>query len=591
MAIAPLRKITLLGLAEERELWLEPLQSLGVMHVEENLPINHVQDPNIAMPEKAQEALRYLLECRQKIKPWSFDDVSDISYVIEEVLENKQKRRQLHDLRDDYLQFIEVREEWGDFKFPSVEELGGFYLWFYIIPQNQLSKLEDCSYPWQVVAEKQGRCYVIVLCEHEPTKMEVPFKRVRSGYKSLSQLRKELNQVEKDLDQLQVERLSLTRWIDCLGHHLNAIVDDAELSKTKCQVTIENGLCYIVGWVPENLVPLLHDFSKQYSLTYFDEPVPETAEPPTLLQTHPVVSGAKQAVEFFQTPAYRTWDPSLVVFVSFNLFFAMILSDAGYACLCAALTFLYRKKLRDKSLGVYRLIQSLTGSALVWGVMVGSYFGFSPSPNGILEVLKVVDLNDFDAMIQLSMGVGVLHLVIANLSSGYARKNRWRALGDFGWAIAFVSGFTWFIWDMGRIGLTIGLLLVFLFSSERSSDTAKNIMWRILDGLKALTGFSKGFGDVLSYMRLFALGLSSAQLAITFNGIAADVRAEVPGIGVLLGFLILLLGHLLNFALGIMGGVIHGLRLNLIEFLNWGVKSEGYPFKPFAKQEDNRWKQ
>ncbi|MCG8669471.1 MAG: hypothetical protein MI867_08650, partial [Pseudomonadales bacterium] len=241
MAIAPLRKITLLGLAEERELWLEPLQSLGVMHVEENLPINHVQDPNIAMPEKAQEALRYLLECRQKIKPWSFDDVSDISYVIEEVLENKQKRRQLNDLRDDYLQFIEVREEWGDFKFPSVDELGGYYLWFYIIPQNQLSKLEGCSYPWQVVDEKQGRCYVIVLCEHEPTKMEVPFKRVRSGYKSLSQLRKELNQVEKDLDQLQVERLSLTRWIDCLGHHLNSIVDDAELSKTKCQVTIENG--------------------------------------------------------------------------------------------------------------------------------------------------------------------------------------------------------------------------------------------------------------------------------------------------------------------------------------------------------------
>ena len=285
-----------------------------------------------------------------------------------------------------------------------------------------------------------------------------------------------------------------------------------------------------------------------------------------------------------------------MVFISFNLFFAMILSDAGYALLSGIFVRLYRKKIRAQSLGVYRLMQSVSLSALVWGVLVGSYFGFSPPADSLLAALKAVDLNDFDLMIQLSVGVGVLHLVVANLSAGLARHNRWLAIGDLGWVLVFMSGFLMFVFDTGLPGIVIGLVLIFLFSSDRTLVvnnrlSARALLFRFLDGLKALTGFSKGFGDVLSYMRLFALGLSSAQLAITFNGIAHDVRQEVPGVGLLLAILILFLGHLLNFVLGIMGGVIHGLRLNLIEFLNWGVKSEGYPFKAFAKQEDERWKQ
>jgi V/A-type H+-transporting ATPase subunit I len=106
-----------------------------------------------------------------------------------------------------------------------------------------------------------------------------------------------------------------------------------------------------------------------------------------------------------------------------------------------------------------------------------------------------------------------------------------------------------------------------------------------LDGLKALTGVMGMFGDVLSYMRLFALGLASASLALTFNGLAMQIKDEVPGLGLLLAILVLLLGHVINLGLSIMSGVVHGLRLNFIEFYKWGMPGEGRAFQKFARKE------
>jgi V/A-type H+-transporting ATPase subunit I len=130
--------------------------------------------------------------------------------------------------------------------------------------------------------------------------------------------------------------------------------------------------------------------------------------------------------------------------------------------------------------------------------------------------------------------------------------------------------------------MTLGLLLVVGFSGYGEKP-----LRRLLKGVTALAGVSGAFGDVLSYLRLFALGLASASLAMAFNDMAADVRQAVPGIGFFFGLLILLLGHSLNFLLSVSSGFIHGLRLNVIEFFKWGVKDEGHPYRPFARKETN----
>jgi V/A-type H+-transporting ATPase subunit I len=133
----------------------------------------------------------------------------------------------------------------------------------------------------------------------------------------------------------------------------------------------------------------------------------------------------------------------------------------------------------------------------------------------------------------------------------------------------------------GGIGLFVaGLVLVVAFSGYGEKPLA-----RIFKGVTALAGISGAFGDVLSYLRLFALGLASASLAMAFNDMAKDVQQAIPGIGFLFGLLILLLGHALNFLLSVSSGFIHGLRLNVIEFFKWGVKDEGNPYRPFERKE------
>jgi V/A-type H+-transporting ATPase subunit I len=142
-------------------------------------------------------------------------------------------------------------------------------------------------------------------------------------------------------------------------------------------------------------------------------------------------------------------------------------------------------------------------------------------------------------------------------------------------------------WLIGSIGT--GLLMVLLFNSDRPFKGPLNILLRFLDGLKGVAGVTTAFGDVLSYLRLFALGLASASLAVTFNDLANQAMGAGPGVGLLLALLILALGHVLNLVLAVVSGVVHGLRLNLIEFYNWGINEEGYPFNAFRKKETVTW--
>src|SRR5271165_5047046 len=130
-----------------------------------------------------------------------------------------------------------------------------------------------------------------------------------------------------------------------------------------------------------------------------------------------------------------------------------------------------------------------------------------------------------------------------------------------------------------------GLTLIVLFGGNRQVKSFSSALLRLLGGLGSLFDISKIFGDALSYLRLFALGLASASLAITFNQIASQIGKSVPGLGILLAIIILLVGHTMNLLLGIMSGFVHGLRLNYIEFFKWAITEEGYPFIAFRKKE------
>jgi V/A-type H+-transporting ATPase subunit I len=200
-------------------------------------------------------------------------------------------------------------------------------------------------------------------------------------------------------------------------------------------------------------------------------------------------------------------------------------------------------------------------------------------------------------MMQISISVGVLHLAIANLGLAWSRRWSPMMLSSLGWVAAFLGGWAW---GFGKSGLQpqqslilyggwalgAGIVAVLLFSSHRPLFTlsVKAHGRRLIDGVMSLAGISRAFGDVLSYLRLFALGLASAQLAGTFNELTLKASSFV-GIGSLLAVFAVVFGHGLNFVLAIMSGVVHGLRLNCIEFFGWSLPDEGHPFQPFCKKE------
>jgi V/A-type H+-transporting ATPase subunit I len=357
----------------------------------------------------------------------------------------------------------------------------------------------------------------------------------------------------------------------------------------------------VQGWAPQSAVADVHEFARESRLALTTTEPARDESPPTLLKNPERIAGGEGAVTFYITPGYQTWDPTTIVFFSFCLFFAMIFSDAGYALLLGGVVLLSWPKLATSVHGVRfrHLLVALVVAAAVYGVLVGSYFGVEPRAGTFLASLKVLDIHDQAGMMALAVGIGGLHLMLANTITAWRYRRTTRCLGALGWTIIITGGLVFgsammfdakaqWLQQTGKVVTGIGAGCVLLFSSDRPWATKKLGDWfgRLFDGLTALTGLSKVFGDVLSYLRLFALGLASAQLASTFNQLAGATADSIQGLGLFLAVLILILGHGINFLLAIMSGVVHGLRLNCIEFFNWSLTEEGYPFQAFCKKAD-----
>lgn len=595
MAIVKLKKVTLCGMLPDKRQILEQVQAFGGLHL---IPLTDPPDQEFGVPKNTEgvlEALKYLNACGNKRHQIRDDIRFDLERVTEEVLAIKQKVRELTDIYDALSKRIEEIEPWGDFHLPATDHLAGHRLWFYIVPKRMMKKLEGSDWAWQTVYQNNLYCYVVVVAESEPPESSMPVARTHTGSVPLSTLKTQLSQVELTLEDLQAERESLTRWITLMTVHFSEALDLADLAKAQTITRDEAGVFALQGWLPETQIDKFRCFADNQGLALLvEDPSPED-NPPTLLDNPRQLAGGEDIVNFYQTPNYYGWDPSVVVFFSFSVFFAMILSDAGYAAVFGFILLFkwYRlgQSLKGRRLRVLAAITVVI--SLVWGVISGGYFGYSPPEERLVSALKIIDINDFDGMMRLSIAVGVGHIALANAIRAYRRYPSLTALASVGWLLAVVGGFCLWLSEaidsvllrqMGIILPSVGGVLLLLFSSERGLKRWSDLLWRLLDGFKSLIGITQLFGDVLSYMRLFALGLASASLALTFNQLAAQVYQALPGPGLLFSILILIVGHVLNLMLCLMSGLVHGLRLNFIEFYNWSVSDEGYPFKAFSKK-------
>jgi len=594
VAIARLKKVTMVGMGAGKNVLLQQLQQFGELHLESLTAVKPMNEYQLARTS-TRSALEYLLKTPRLHRQEHDESRFDRNYVerrageIAELVH--ERRRELA-----YLQKrIADLSLWGNFVLPDESVMGGLKLWFYVLPVLKLRQLAASSCQWQVIDKRGGKAYVVILADTEPSIFMA--ERTHTGRISLDELRQKLERCENDLEDLSSERYSLSRWCDQLLASMADAADTLALEHAGKLLRDDNQLFVLNGWIASAREMHIRQFAETAGVAVCIETPSGREEPPTLLENPAWMRGAQHLVTFYLTPTYQSIDPTPAVFLFFPFFLAMIVSDAGYALLLAALLLLSWGKLsRHARFRDFRgLLVFSTLLALLWGVLCGSYFGLSPPAASVAGRLAIVDYGDVNQMMYFSVGIGALHVGIANLMVAWHLKSR-AALANLGWVTAILSAALLWLAAGSRAasvdvvalfayaGLGIALILILLYTLPYGKPLA-----RAGAGLLALARINGAFGDVMSYLRLFALGLAGVSLATVFNDIASQVSTGLPGLGILFAGIILLLGHSLNLLLAVSGGVMHGLRLNFIEFFNWALSGEGRRFVAFARQGKRQW--
>jgi V/A-type H+-transporting ATPase subunit I len=445
--------------------------------------------------------------------------------------------------------------------------------------------------PWAVVRSDNQYAYVVVISPDEPAADLLPVPRTHTGAEPLATLRANLADAEVELEDLEERRHGLTRFASLLRANIAEAENEENLAAAERETLDDPALVAVQGWAPEASLDALRALAGERQLALLVEDPRPDEEPPTLIEQDDAMRAGADLATFYQIPGYRSFDPSAVLFVSFAVFFAMILADAGYGLVILGVVILFWRRLGGSARGrSYRLLGlALAGGSVAYGLLVGSIFGTNPPEGTLLSRLHLLRIDDFETMMTISIVVGALHVVLANGLAAFAKRRSRTALANVGWIAAILGGLVvWKAAGLAALGyglIAAGLLAVLLFTSARRITRPADHLWRLADGAKGVLGAMGAFGDVLSYMRLFALGLAGASLAQTFNSLAGQVHAALPGMGLLLAVLILAVGHVLNLGLSVMSGVVHGLRLNFIEFYRWGLPDEGTAFRRFARKE------
>ena len=367
------------------------------------------------------------------------------------------------------------------------------------------------------------------------------------------------------------------------------------------------------AWCPKGeLANLKKTFENECAAIIEIEPEKDETIPTLIDSKKAVDEMGRDLVNIYDTPAYTDWDPSSWVFFSFTLFFAMIVGDGGYGLLLFAFMIFLKIKLKNPGAAMRRFINLslvLTGATAVYGILTGAFFGWFPKSfeAPLITFCKNMDFIKIDKanpdttkfMMQLSVLIGMVHiclsLILRGLRAAKDEKDFISPLINLSWIGGIWSFFFWYAFDKG--GSTVfnaadpaaisanGLLtleifagiLVVLYAIQAKTFNPFKMLYASFFGLYNGVQF---FSDILSYIRLFALGLSGALLAQTFNNLAGQVL-DFGAVGYVFAPIIAIFGHLLNIALCLMGGVIHGLRLNFLEWYRWCFDGSGRKFVPF----------
>ncbi len=578
--IVPMKRVTILCAQPDREAALQALRELGVLHV------THVRGPEGGELEQARQRLSHLRRNLELIAPAHGVPGSgcDPEQVIECVWSAAQDRKELDEERETLERERTRLLPLGSFNPALIAELeqAGVWIRLHQVPAGAKWATPEGAVAWPLHEAREGAIYVVV--SRKPVRLDFPEFRLPDHA---------LDAIERRLREVTEKRAEAQQRLDRhAGDHavLAGLVTEAEervaFLEARDGMGLEGPVAYIQGYAPAEAIPAVRTAADRRCWVVLEsEPAPGEAVP-TFIRNPRWVKPIKAIFDFIGvTPGYEEIDISAVFLLFLSLFFAMLVGDAGYGLLFLALTAWGRKKLPRAPAYPFNLMYIMSVATVAWGAVTGAWFGAGRLPT-FLEQMTVAWLREPKNVMFLCFVIGAAHLTIAHLWNILRGWNSPKALAQLGWI-----GSTWTMFLMARnlvldqplpgwwgwlLGGSVLLIILFMTAPrDFKSEWFNHVMLPL--------NLVSNFVDLVSYIRLFAVGTAGYAVASSFNTMILGGGVDGFFAG-LLAALLLFIGHTLNILLCVMGVLVHGVRLNTLEFSSHiGMAWTGQPYRPFRR--------
>lgn len=599
--IAKMKKLTFLVYHKEYDAFLKSIRDLGVVHVATKA---QGSAENAALQESIRLSARYAAAIKMlqglNVQPAAAHtgDAGKGTEALAEIEDVQQQIQQVaHKLQAVEKELVQL-EPWGDFDPKSVARLrdAGYQIDFYICSDKQFKEEWVDLYNATEINHVGSKLYfVTVMPKGENIDLEVETAKLPDC--SLSDLHVRKENLAKQSEALQARLKDLAA----------SVVPDLQAAQAQVHSQIEfstvvlntdsladNKLMLLQGWAPADCVSKIKDFLESKEVYYeVADPTPED-DVPILLDNKGFFRLFEPIMRLYMLPKYNELDLTPFFAPFFMLFFGLCLGDSGYGLFMLLAVTIYRlvaKNISASMKPILTLVQLLGASTMVCGLLTGTCFGFNlyDIQLPLFQSLKEAISLDNQQMFNLSLILGGVQIIFGMILKAVNQTIQFGfkyAVATIGWlfilvstAIAFAApGFMPMGGTVHMVFLAIGVLMAYLYNSP-GKNVFVNIGLGLWDSYNMATGL---LGDVLSYVRLFALGLSGGILASVFNSLAVGMSPDNVIAGPIVMVLIFVIGHAINMFMNVLGAMVHPMRLTFVEFFkNSGYEGGGKEYKPF----------
>lgn len=605
--ISPMTKYSFILLSGQTEEFLSKIQDLGVIDITRSVkPVDEMSEALLSEADTVKKALNVLNSCdAEPEKSFRFDG-DPVEAALKAQADVEELKNELSSAKKE----LSARKPWGQFSTEAIGRLEaqGLKIRFYSCQKKKFDPAWAEIQPLQVVSETDTTVFFVTVA---PVSEEYsfPIEPMAAPEGSVNEMELTIKDLETKLSERKKLLGNLKGCIGELRQRYNEKLGalDLYLAESATEMAADSHLAVVTGFAPTEDDKRLCDAFDALGIYYIHEPATKEDNPPIKLHNNWFAKNFEVLTGMYGMPVYDEFDPTPVLGPFFMLFFAMCMGDAGYGIVLMLIALFMKLKMQGTSLGkMYRLIGFLGGMTFFVGLFLGTFFGMSIlEASWTPEWLKALCVDGwfpdgkiagFPVQMVLAVAIGVLHICLAMIIKTINYTKRFgfsKTVSTWGWTTLIVGGiivialgmteilsevaFKWVIIALAAVSS----LAIFVFNTPGRNPLV-NIGSGLWDTYNMVTGL---MGDVLSYIRLYALGLAGGMLGNAFNIMGTMILdIPVPGVNWVFCIVILIFGHVLNLAMSCLGAFVHPLRLTFVEyFKNSGYEGTGLKYNPLTK--------